>query len=286
MTDLDGPRPDPYLLANRAVEAEDRFGALASCFDGATFASLASIGVASGWRCWEVGAGGPTVAAWLSGRVDPTGSVVATDIDSTWLSPAPPRVDVRVHDVAVDEPPGRAFELVHARLVLTHVPERDRALEAMAGSLAPGGWLVIEDFDVEMGIDACPDPQGEIERRANRIRSGFVALLAARGVDLRFGRTLPRRLRALGLVDLRAEARFPVVGSATRQLERANTAQVAAGLVAAGHASTTEIDAHLASLDDPDQVLDIASPPLFTVSARRPRPGDLTRRPAATDRAV
>lgn len=267
--ELDGSAA-PYLLANRAAQAGDRFGALSACFDRTTFTNLAAVGVDAGWRCWEVGAGGPSVATWLASRVGPEGRVVATDIDTTWLTAAPPGVEVQEHDVATDAPPGQDFDLVHCRLVLTHVPERDRALAAMAAALAPGGWLVIEDFDVALGPAACPSPRTDDERRANRIRAGFVALLAERGVDLELGRSLPDRLRRLGLVDVHAVAGFPLADPAMRDLERANVTQTAAGLVAGGHATPDEIDAHLAALDH----LDIASPPLVSVRARHPLPGE------------
>lgn len=260
----------PYLLANHAAQAGDRFGALSACFDRTTFTNLAAVGVDAGWRCWEVGAGGPSVATWLSSRVGPAGRVVATDIDTTWLAAAPAGVEVQVHDVAADDPPGQDFDLVHCRLVLTHVPQRDRALAAMAAALAPGGWLVIEDFDVALGPAACPSPRTDDEQRANRIRAGFVALLAERGVDLQLGRSLPDRLRRLGLVDVHAVAGFPLADPAMRDLERATVTQTAAGLVAGGHATQPEIDAHLAALDH----LDIASPPLVSVRARRPLPGE------------
>jgi SAM-dependent methyltransferase len=73
--------------------------------------------------------------------------VLATDIDVSWLHDADAGVDVRRHDVATDEPPGDAFDLVHARLVLVHVAARDEALRRMISALGPGGWLVVEDFD-------------------------------------------------------------------------------------------------------------------------------------------
>ncbi len=268
-----------YLLADAPRQADERFAALAACFDRNTFETLTSIGIASGWRCWEVGAGGASVPTWLAGRVGATGTVVATDIDITHLSPAPPGVDVREHDIATDHSPGAAFDLVHARLLLTHVPERRRALQAMAGALSPGGWLVIEDFDVAMGPAACLDPQSADERRANKIRAAFVTLLAERGVDLTFGRDLPRQLRSLGLVDVRAEAHFPISDPATRTLERANARQVADALVAGGHATSAEIDDHLAALDH----LDIATPPLVTVRARRPERDERKSRVEAID---
>jgi hypothetical protein len=39
------------------------------------------------------------------------------------------------HDIARDPLPNRAFDLIHARLVLIHVLERERALERMAEAL-------------------------------------------------------------------------------------------------------------------------------------------------------
>src|SRR5690348_6607184 len=96
-------------------------------FNPATFRHLEAAGVGEGWRCWEVGAGGPSIPRWLAQRVGPTGSVLATDIDISWLDPDG-GFQVTRHDVALDPPPGTGFDLVHARAVLMHVPGRDRAL--------------------------------------------------------------------------------------------------------------------------------------------------------------
>ena len=64
-----------------------------------------------------------------------------------------------------------------------------------------------------------------------------MTLLASRGVDLEYGRQLPRLLREVGLEDVRADAYFPVSHPAARLLEQANTAQVAerADQCRAGH---------------------------------------------------
>ena len=42
--------------------------------------------------------------------------------------------EVRRHDIVADPVPG-TFDLVHARLVLVHVPDRGRALATMAAAL-------------------------------------------------------------------------------------------------------------------------------------------------------
>ena len=140
-----------YLLENRKTQAAQRFAALSALFDPATLRQFDACGMAHGWRCWEVGAGGPTLVRKIAERVGAAGYVLATDIDVSWTQEAASRnVDVRSHDVARDAPPGDSFDLVHARLVLVHVPDRDQALRRMVSALRPGGWLLVEDFDVAL----------------------------------------------------------------------------------------------------------------------------------------
>ena len=74
--------------------------------------------------------------------------MLATDINLAWAAgAAAPNVSVLEHDVAADPPPGEAFDLVHARLVLVHVTGRDTALGNMVTALRPGGILLVEDAD-------------------------------------------------------------------------------------------------------------------------------------------
>ena len=75
-----------YLLSNDAPEAMDRFTAFTTLFDPATFRHLDGLGLAPGWRCWEVGAGGTSVVNYLSERVGPAGHVLATDINLSWAA--------------------------------------------------------------------------------------------------------------------------------------------------------------------------------------------------------
>ncbi len=79
---------DRYLLSNDAPEAMDRFTAFAALFDPSTFRHLDALGLAPGWRCWEVGAGGTSVVTHLSARVGPGGHVLATDINLAWAAGA------------------------------------------------------------------------------------------------------------------------------------------------------------------------------------------------------
>ena len=259
---------DGYLLDNRQREAGRRFDAFAEVFDPWTLGHLERLGLADGWRCWEVGAGGSSVPAALAERVGAAGLVLATDIDTSWLTGLPTPVEVRRHDVAKDEPPTGDFDLVHVRLVLVHLPERAEVLRRLAAAVRPGGWLVVEDADPALQPLACPDERGPAEALANRIRRGFRTLLAQRGVDLAFGRSLPSLLRGAGLRDVRAEGYFPLTSSACRELEAATVRQLRAQLTANGLATEAEIDQHLGNLRGAE--LDVTTAPLITCWGRRP----------------
>ncbi|MGW5426634.1 methyltransferase domain-containing protein [Streptomyces sp. NPDC004059] len=259
---------DGYLLDNRQNEAAERFDAFAALFDPTTFRHIEAFGIGLGWRCWEVGAGGTSVVSWLARKVGPTGQVVATDIDTSRLAAAArPPVEVRVHDVGAEEPPGEGFDLVHARLVLVHVPDRERALRSMIQALRPGGVLLIEDADPALQPLICPDEYGPEQRLANRLRQGFRKLLAERGADLSYGRKLPRLLREAGLSRVEADAFFPVTSPACTALEAATVRQIRDRLVTAGLATDEDVDQHLANVESGG--MDLATAPMISAWGRK-----------------
>ncbi len=254
-----------YLLDNQQAGAGDRLNALASLFDPWTFRHLEELGLRAGWRCWEVGAGGPSVAGWMSDR---GGSVLATDIDVSRMGGAGLPFEVLVHDIGVDPPPPGPFDLIHARLVLVHVPRRREAVATMVGALRPGGWLLVEDADPALQPLTCIDEFGPEQALANKLRRDFRTLLTERGVATGFGRTLPRALREAGLVDVSADAYFPVTGVACTILERATVVQMREHLLSSGLATEDEIDRHLAAVDS--GAMDFATSPMISAWGRRP----------------
>lgn len=141
VTDAGTPAGEPgYLLDNAQAEARRRFAGLEASFDALTRQHLAARGVRPGWRCLEVGAGSGSVARWLAGQVGPYGHVLATDIDTRWTDPGEfPNLDVAQHDIAADPMPADGFDLIHARLVLVHLPARDQVLARLAAALPRPG---------------------------------------------------------------------------------------------------------------------------------------------------
>jgi ubiquinone/menaquinone biosynthesis C-methylase UbiE len=131
-----------YVLTQR--EAPDlertRMQLLAEVHDPLTHAQLDSIDVVEGWRCLDVGAGAGAVTRILAERVGASGSVLAIDLDTTLLEGlAGDRIEVRRLDLLREPLPADGFDLVHARLVLIHLPSRLEALRRMAGAARPGG---------------------------------------------------------------------------------------------------------------------------------------------------
>ncbi|MFD5569305.1 methyltransferase domain-containing protein [Streptomyces cadmiisoli] len=258
-----------HLLEIGQSSASARFDALATLFDPMTLRHIEDFGIGLGWRCWEVGAGGRSLVPWLAKKVGPTGKVVATDVDTSWVTTlARPPIEVRVHDVAAQEPPGERFDLVHARLVLSHVPDPERALRSMVRALRPGGRLLVEETDLGLQPLVCPDECGPEEQLANRLRKGMGRLLVGRGIDVAHGRRLPRLLREFGLRRVEAGTHFPMATPACAALESVTIERLRDQLIAAGYASERAIDRHLANIAV--GTMDLAAVPMVSAWGRKP----------------
>jgi len=258
-----------YVFDNAHGETRERFPALSDLYDDETIRCLQAVGVAPGWQCLEVAAGGGSIAQWLARQVGPSGQVLATDLDARFLeSLADPALDVRRHDIVRDPLPDSAFDLVHARLILVHLPERELALAKMASALKPGGWLVCEEFD---SLSMPADPALHPHECALKAQAAMQRVMASRGANTRYGRDLAARMRALGLVDIRAQGQMSMWqgGSAGARLFRANFEQLRDELLRTSLLTRAELDDDLTKLDDPRTLF--PSPVMWTVCGRRPR---------------
>jgi SAM-dependent methyltransferase len=257
----------PYLLDNSQAGAARRMRVLADLFDAGTQRALTGIGIRDGWDCLEVGGGGGTIAHWMAQRVAPAGSVLCTDLDPRHIAPpAQPNLRIQRHDIVRDELLASSFDLIHARLVLIHIPERGAVLAKLVAALKPGGWLVIEDFDsLSMAPDRTINPL-ECQLAAS---DAMRAYLMGGGSEPRFGRTLYGRFRELGLSQVAAEGRVVMFDRANggTELLRVNFEQCREPLVAGDYISATQLDADIAALDSGEFVT--PSPVMWTVAGRR-----------------
>jgi ubiquinone/menaquinone biosynthesis C-methylase UbiE len=202
-----------YRLAAGGREAaeDDRLGLLEQIYDPGSRQRRELVQV--GWRCLEIGAGRGSMAVWLADQVGPSGRVVATDIDVSYLKRLNlPNLDVVEHNILERPPellePG-SFDLVCCRFVLAHLgPSAEAALARMVLYLRPGGWLIDEDGDWGTTVLVDPlHPRYEDFNRAWRDGDWWVS----RGYDPVFGRKVPALFERCGLEDIRHEAGSAVV---------------------------------------------------------------------------
>ena len=263
------PKPSiEYVFDNRNEPSEKRYRELSVLYDAQTLRHIEQRGIEEGWSCLEVGGGGGSIASWLCKRVGPTGRVLATDIEPHFLEALAFRnLEVRRHDIRYEGLPELQFDLAHARLVLMHLPGRELALRRMLASLKPGGWIVVEEFD---NLSILPNPivnPGEEELKV--IRAGL-RVLTARGVELRYGRWLPRQLRSLGLVNVGAEASASVWqgDSPGTRLYKLAFEELADPILRSGLISEAEFETDMRRLDELDFLM--PSPMMWTAWGQVP----------------
>ena len=264
----DTSRHSGYVLNNANREAPARFDALSEIYDRGTIRLLEERGVDEGWHCLEVGGGGGSIALWLAGRVGSTGCVLVTDIDPRFLEPLnASNIEVRRHNIVTDNLPDAAFDLIHVRLVLIHLPEREKVLARLVKALKPGGWLVDEEFD---SISLLPDPNVNPGEVFLKTQAAILRLMTDRGVETRCGRLMHGRMRTCGLADVGAEGRLLMwqTGTAGSGLLRANFAELGPALISGGYITEQELGRDIARLNDPDFVM--PSPILWSAWGRRP----------------
>jgi SAM-dependent methyltransferase len=186
-----------YTLDNAWRAARERLTHLEAACDPLTEAHLDTVGVAPGWHCLEVGAGGGSVVRMLCERVGPQGRVLAVDLEPALLADLEaPNLEVRRLDVVVDELPEAAFDLIHTRAVLMHIPQRDEVIPRLVGALRPGGVLLLEEMDLTPTYEA-----GDLLTRL--IEAMYRPILdAGAPLDLFWAHSMPARLEPAGLVDV------------------------------------------------------------------------------------
>jgi SAM-dependent methyltransferase len=258
----------PYLFGHDWEQERQRLDLLEQVYDGGTRACIDRLALPAGGHCLEVGAGAGSIALWLREQVGTAGRVVATDLDIEFLrTRAGTKVEVRRHDIVNEELEEEAFDLIHSRLVLEHIPQRDDVLPRLVAALRGGGWLLLEDYDWTRPSAAPACVGGELLERAH---DGFLELLTAAGYRRDYGLALPAEMRAAGLVDVEAEGRVQlgVPGSPASHWWRLTLAKVAPALIERGCLTEAEVE-KLFDLFDDDGFL-FRLPTLVAVCGRRP----------------
>ena len=213
------------------------------------------------------GGGSGSIARWMSERVGNAGRVVVTDINTRFLDViTAPNVEIRLHDITSDPLEDAAFDVAHTRLVLVHLPDRERVLDRMIAALKPGGWLVVQEFDA---LSMKPDPTIVESEHLLKTVAVLWQVMEERRVDVRFGRRLFPALESRGLLDVRAEGHVMMHrgGGAGARLLRANVDQMHDALIDAG-LTQAEFDQDRLRMEDPS--IHWPSQIMWTACGRKP----------------
>ena len=255
-----------YAFDNDDPAAADRHRYLAAMLDDLTTARLGTLGDLSGRRCLELGAGGGSIADRLAAR---GAHVLATDLNPRHL-PAHPPYEVLRHDLVTEPLPAGEWDLIHARLLLIHLPQRHEILPRLAAALAPGGALVIEEFETTFrkAVLSAPTPQDAAAYEA--YHSALVEqVLPAHGNDPAWAGRVHGAMLAAGLtaVDTEVHARSWAGGTPGALLVTANIAQQRSRFTAAGMSDET-LDRVVALMSDPRMV--VRGHLVYSTIGRRP----------------
>jgi SAM-dependent methyltransferase len=254
MTTTDTARQqDRYALGHTPQEYE-RLRMQARGWEGATGRLLDQVGLAPGASCLDAGCGPGETMRLMAERTGPAGRVLGVDADGPLGAMAVGMLHAaghrqctfQVQDLTAGEPlPGAPFDLVYARLLLFHLPQRVEVLARLWDAVGAGGHLLVQDYDLR-SISTLPelDWTGEVQRV-------FAGAFDAVGADVSAGTRLPQLFAQAGIgapdgTDV--AGRIEPLATGRTIVERSFSSVLPA---AVAHGVTTEADAAatLAAID-------------------------------------
>jgi ubiquinone/menaquinone biosynthesis C-methylase UbiE len=192
--------PD-YALGHTAEE-HDRLRAQARVWEAATDRIFDRIELARGARCLDAGCGPGETMRLMARRVGAIGRVHGLDVDASLGAITVERLHAaghhqcsfEAHDLTFATPiPGAPFDLVYARLLLYHLPEREAVLTRMWEAVAPGGHLVVQDYDLRT-LQVLPALESVEE-----VHRVLAKAFEAAGCDVHIGPRLPQLFAKVGI---------------------------------------------------------------------------------------
>jgi 2-polyprenyl-3-methyl-5-hydroxy-6-metoxy-1,4-benzoquinol methylase len=215
--------------------------------------ALTAAGVSAGWRCLDVACGTGAVTRVLGEMVGASGSVHAVDIDVRHADVTVAQLRESGPDIYSTEqfdatgsgsPRGAPFNLVFARLLICHMTDPAGTLKNLWSWVAPGGVLLIQDYD--MGVVTTSPPNALGEEGTDVLHQCF----ARAGKDYRAGSSMPHYfLRAgIGPHDAMLYGCTSVPGARGRQGLVAVLTSLKVPAVKLGLKTEAEYDAFLSAL--------------------------------------
>ncbi|MEW2260755.1 class I SAM-dependent methyltransferase [Streptomyces sp. NPDC047869] len=261
------PTATPYstgMLGNSAPSERGRLESIQSSVDTFTTGILDRLPVQSSWDCLELGAGAGSIAYWLATRC-PAGRVVAVDLDTHHLDAGrATNLEIQQADITGEDYAPGTFDLIHARYVFCHLPDRDEMLAKAASWLSPDGWLFIEEpYDLPAAHSS--------SRLVQRILAAYQQTYREHGADMTWARSLPSLLARNALTEVAYSGNLGCMGGLEKDRWAPLINRAAPALLDNGRVTDADLAEFAVLLKDP-HFIDI---PQITISAwgRRPTTG-------------
>ena len=212
--------------------------------EAATVAFLTRAGLAAGAASLDVGCGDGQVTIAMARRAGPRGMAVGMDVDTAALAiarQAAVGAGVRARFVRADAARLAAagvFDLVYARLLLSHLIDPCAALRAMRTAARRGGAVAAEDLDLGTLRSDPPAPA------LDDLQAVYGQTVRFHGGDPTIGPRLRAMLSACGLENVREDRVENPMATVGEKLFLAElVGNMRAAILAAGAATADQIDA-------------------------------------------
>jgi SAM-dependent methyltransferase len=210
-------------------------------------------GVGAGWRCLDVACGTGAVTRLMGELVGASGSVHAVDIDIRHVDATVGKLRESGTDLYSTEqfdatgpgaPRGAPFNLVFARLLICHMTDPVGTLRNLWNWVAPGGVLLIQDYD--MGVMKVTPPNPLVEEGFEIVQQCFEKA----GKDYRAGASMPHYFQRadIGLHDGVLFGCASVPGARARPMLLAVLTSLKMPAVKIGMKTDAQYDAFLSAL--------------------------------------
>ncbi len=194
-------RQAAYALGHSPAEYE-RLRRQAHGWESVTERLLDHVGLRPGAACLDAGCGPGETMRLMAELVGQAGRVLGIDADpalgamtlAMLHAAGHGQCAFQAHDLTAAEPiPGAPFDLVYARLLLSHLPQRAEVLGRLWDAVTPGGYLLVQDYDLR---SVATLPQLDSGHEGLRV---ITETLTAAGADVSAGTRLPQLFAQAGV---------------------------------------------------------------------------------------
>ncbi|CAM4014792.1 bifunctional 2-polyprenyl-6-hydroxyphenol methylase/3-demethylubiquinol 3-O-methyltransferase UbiG [Tsukamurella strandjordii] len=239
-----------------------RLAAIGASSDDFSVATIARLCPPSNGSILDVGCGTGDLARRLAREVVPEGTVTALDRDVSAIGADTGGLAVVTADLSTWSPTeGIAYDVVHARYVLAHLPDPAAALARICSWVRPHGHIVITE-PLALHLDPVT-PQA-----VRRVFDGYHSWAERGGMSLSFATAAAGLIAAAGGTDITVETRISRFGGGPGVDRWAALIRPVADRLREGGVAGADLDEFFTAADDP--AVHVAPQLIVTTAARLP----------------